>query len=137
MEIEIVEQKLAAFSRKTLGATLTIFAVMENEGLTAEDIKNYVDELNKRILLENRKASNENKLRIEKMEKEREKWLQKTDKCPECKSPLMVTRVRVPKGPGNKFGYRSRWYCTGEECIYEKYTKEVVEDLYAEVMSRR
>lgn len=44
--------------------------------------------------------------------------------CPDCGKPLRFSQIRIPKGPGNRKGYKSRWFCIGEAdgvaCGYEK-----------------
>jgi len=60
--------------------------------------------------------------------------------CPECKTkgkinvPLYMRLIRncdgkyVPKGPSNKFGWKSVWECHELYCVYEQYSRMSLED---------
>jgi len=136
MEKELVEEKLAAFSRKTLQGALTVHIVLETEGISYEELEEYLEGLRKKVKNLHSERRREMEERRKEAEKQRIEWEQKTDKCPQCNTPLALTRIRTPKGPANKFGYRSLWICTKDDCSYEKYSKEVIEDIYDRIMRR-
>jgi len=136
MDIEDIEGALQVFSRKDLQTVVTVKTVMDREGISFKDLEDYLKVLTRRIKDYNRKQAKAYKKRVEEFERQKEEWKKRTDRCPVCGEPLMLTRVRAPKGSGNVHGYRSVWYCIGESCTYEKYSKAILEDLYHEVMKR-
>lgn len=48
--------------------------------------------------------------------------------CPECGLKLRPRRIRIEQGPKNVYGYRSCWMCLGEECVYERFSTETIEE---------
>lgn len=44
--------------------------------------------------------------------KQRNIWLKKAKKCPNCGKILKLSNINTPEGPANKKGYKSVWYCT-------------------------
>lgn len=42
-------------------------------------------------------------------------------RCPKCNKALVLRGIYTPKGKNNIQGWRSQYFCNGEDCTYEKF----------------
>ena len=134
MEKELVEQKLAAFSVKTLWAVQTVHLVLENEGITFGELEEFLEELRARAKTISMERVEEMRKREEEAGRQMEKWQEKVRKCPLCNAPLLLSKISALKGKANREGWRSFWSCPNEECLFEEYSKEFADKIYTETM---
>jgi hypothetical protein len=106
------EEKMAAFNFADHQKILTYHKTLERNGLTLEDVKEYV---------------NFKRVEFAEMEAIMSKHNQDLEKilpiCPECGSKMGLRIVSRPEGPSNIHGWKSCLECTGENCAAEKYSK--------------
>ena len=124
--VEEIRQKLSVFSFPRLQELVTLSNLLEKENISLKEIKEFINSF-----LELQEI---NRLRFDsEREKQKKFWKKITKKCPECGKPLDLAPVGCSKGKANKFGYKSYWSCSGEDCLYDKYTtrefKEIIEEL--------
>jgi len=55
-------------------------------------------------------------------------------RCPDCNIPLRI-RALPPKGPFNRYGYGSMWYCP--RCVYEQFNRESMVHLLEQLPRNR
>ena len=134
MEKELVEQKLAAFSVKTLRAVQTVHLVLENEGITFGELEEFLEELRMRAKTVSNKSIEEMRKREEEVGKQFAEWQEKVRKCPLCNAPLTLSKISTLRGKANREGWRSFWSCPSEECLFEEYSKEYADKIYTETM---
>jgi len=129
-KIEEIGRKLSVFSFGRLQELVTLFGVLEREGISFEDVKEFV--ASSLELYEVKQA------RFERMARERKNlWDKRTRKCPSCKKPLALRPITTPRGRGNVEGYTCLWYCLEEDCTFEEYSKEDFQKTYMKVMGGR
>lgn len=51
-----------------------------------------------------------------------------TPVCPKCGEGRLQLKGLLPKGPNNRNGYKSLWYCTTGDCIHEHYSRTPLKD---------
>ena len=115
--MENIEHVSFPFSFAKLQEFLTILDYTERKGIAPDQIRAYVRARN-RVVAEVFKDT---------AKRERE-WKQRAPKCPECGASLLLRRIGFPPGRGNSNGYKSEWYCSHGDCIYEKFSTATVEE---------
>lgn len=123
MNIADFEEKMKAYSFRQHQAFLTYLQTLSQHGLTIKDTKQYLREKREQLA-------------------ELERQAQKTDnftavipKCPECDTKLGLRTVSTPKGPANRYGWRSCLECP--RCGYEQYKRQTVDQLLLDLSKRR
>jgi hypothetical protein len=116
--VEIFEQKMAAFTFADHQKILTYHKTLERNGLTLQDVIDFVDFKRKEFAeLEAIRAKHKDDL---------EKML---PVCSECGGKMLLRGVNRPKGPSNIHGWKSCFECMSETCVNEKYTTKRPEDV--------
>lgn len=125
-----IRRKLAVFGQGKLQDLVTLYDLLQGSDITLEDVKDYVEYT--------KEAFRQQSLKQAKMLKKREGvWNKNTRRCPTCGGPLAARAIRVPRGKGNVKGYTCHWFCQGEECSFEEYTREDFKEVYKKIMSGR
>jgi len=126
-EIIEIQRKLAVFDFGRLQELLTLFDVLEREGLELEDVKDFIaSSIAAQVAFQER---------LEKVGKKRtEMWNKNTRKCPTCDAPLVARSITTKKGKQNVKGYTCHWFCQEENCNFEEYTYEDFKEIYQEIM---
>jgi len=126
-ELEEINRKLTVFSFGRLQELVTLFEVLDREGISLEKLKSFI-----KSSLERQKFQEaEYRAAFEYGERQ---WIKNAPKCPICKSSLRLYKIREPEGKGNLHGFTCLWYCPDEECGHEEYTKEDFEEIYKKIM---
>lgn len=127
MDREEVEKKLAVFGLRGLQDFITLFDILEREGISIKDVRNF--------MLFVKEGQERRKADIVKItEKRMERWNKNTRRCPTCMMPLMARPINIPTGKGNREGYTSHWYCQEESCNFEEYSYENFREIYSKIM---
>ena len=125
-----LDRTLRVFGFDGLQNLITLFNLLEREGISIEEVREFV-------------ASSERVIEIdrEKMKKKtlamRKLWEKNTRRCPTCMKPLVVRPINIPKGKRNVKGYTCHWYCQEENCDFEEYTFENYKKVYEKIMEGR
>ena len=119
--------KLSVFGFGKLQELVTLSKFLEKEGITLEDVKSYVKYVKKSYELAEKKH-------IKVAEMQMKKWNKEAPRCPICKNPLGLKKVREKKGKSNVKGYTCLWFCKEEDCVYEKYSYENFREVYQKIM---
>ena len=120
-------KKLQVFGFDGLQNLVTLLRILEREQISLDEVISYVEftvEINRKRTEDYTKRSKQMQLT----------WQKNTRKCLECKSPLNAKPITIPKGKGNINGYSCHWFCSSEECTYEKYTHENYSEIYKKIM---
>ena len=125
-----LDRKLQVFGFDGLQNLITLFNILEREGISIEEVKEFV-------------ASSERAIEVDRdrMKKKtlamRKLWEENTRRCPTCMKPLRVRGITIPKGKGNLKGYTCHWFCQEESCPFEEYTHEDFKKVYEKIMGGR
>lgn len=126
-ELEKIQLKLAVFSFDRLQELVTLFDVLEREGLDLKKVKDFI--------ASSIKAREDFQDKLNKVAKERnELWNKNTRRCPTCMMPLVARGITIPKGKKNLKGYTCHWFCQQEDCLFEEYTHEDFKETYSKIM---
>lgn len=121
-----IGDELAVFSFGKLQDLVTLLNLIEERGITVEEVRNYVSK--EREKMEFRTAA------IQKLtEKRMMEWEKIAKRCPECGSVLALSPINAPQGKANIHGYKSLWFCPKGDCIYEKFEKKSVKKILKEL----
>ena len=115
-----IEKALAAFSFGQIQDFMTLHGVMRRSGISIADLEGHV--------------RGERALRAEETEKIRQHREKRPD-CPKCGNKLSMRAINLPKGPANRKGWKSLWYCPAGECVYEMYSRLTLADEIKRVKS--
>ena len=125
-----IEYKLRVFGFGLLQDLISLTGVLEREGISLEEVKEYVEERQRQL--------KETKLAMQKAnEKVRQQWEKNTRRCPTCVMPLMARSITIKKGKANIKGYTCHWFCQEENCNFEEYTYEDFQIIYKKIMGGR
>ena len=113
-----LRKELAVFGFSNLQNLVVLFDILESREITIEQVRKFVDS---EIALIKVQEENREKLRNE--------WIKIAKRCPNCGGPLYLKEIAIPKGRKNVYGYRSLWFCSNDNCIYEKYNMEEVKNI--------
>ena len=113
---EELMKKLRVFSLGQLQDLVTLSDILEREGASLEDVKDFLEET--------QKTFRQGKEKIRRNFEERKKWWERVGrKCPKCGETLDLVPIKTPKGKRNREGYKSLWSCSREDCLFEEYSK--------------
>ena len=128
--VKEIERKLQVFSLDGLQNLITLFDVLQREGISVEDVKGFIEF---RI-----KAREFKEVAFRKRaELMKEVWNKNTRRCPTCMKPLVARSINTPKGKANREGYTCQWYCQEDSCGFEEYTHESYQEIYKKIMGGR
>jgi len=127
MREEKINRKLSVFGFSGLQNLITLFDILQKENIGIEEVREFVKS-SIRI-----RESNTTR-QIKEMERRTKLWNKNTHPCPDCKKPLMLRSITTPRGKENVKGYTCHWYCSGETCVFEEYTKEDFQEIYKKIM---
>ena len=131
---EDLDRLLAVFRRETLENFFTLSTVLKNENVSPKELKEYLDWKTKLAVRAKAELTRSDARKIEEARKLAAEWKKKAKKCPRCGESLSLTRVTTPRGPSNKEGWRSLWFCQTENCLFEEYSREFTDKIYTEIM---
>jgi len=106
------QNELSGFPFGFLQDVVTLLGTLEEKGISLDELKLFVREKQLAVQEELQRA----RLR-------REAFFRNSPKCPKCGGVLVLSPIRIPKGPANKNGYKSVWTCLGESCLFEEFSK--------------
>lgn len=122
-----IKRVVNVFNRNSLQDSILINEALQQHGYTFDDLDSFF-----KVLELDRIA------KIAEFEGDREREIKEYDKiapkCPECGLSLMLKRINIPQGKGNKNGYKSLLYCNGASCLYEKYSRKPADYLYRQMV---
>jgi len=111
-----VERVFDIYSFSLLEEVTTILKLLGRYNISTGE---FIQEVERKKL---EKAEN-----IRKNEEEKQARLSKLKRllpsCPLCDNTLILRPIFVPQGKRNIYGYRSHFYCSNENCLYEKYSR--------------
>lgn len=122
-----IEQAITVFSFSKIQSLLTLVSLLEGQGIELEELKTFV-KFKKQIMQKQREQEGE------KITKEKELWVGNAPTCPVCSKPLLLRAITIPEGTKNLKGYTSQWICDAEDCIFEEYGFEDVQEVYKQVL---
>ena len=120
-------RKLQVFGFDGLQNLVTLFKVLEKEGISIDEVTDYV----KYTVETNRKRNEQFEKRAREMQVV---WNKNSRRCPTCAKPLMARGITTKKGKQNLKGYTCHWFCQEEACNFEEYTHEDFKKVYQKIM---
>jgi len=89
--------------------------------------------------INNQKADNiAGQLRQEQKQAQRRDCLQRImPSCPLCSNMLILKPIRTRQGKANINGYKSHFYCSNDDCLYERYSRVSAEYQYKKLLKKR
>ena len=102
-----IKTNLTVFGNGLLQDALTLSIVMNANGITFQDIKDYLDLQRQEILI-------------------REKIFRK--ECPECGGTMQLAPVNTTKGDQTGEGSKSVWTC--ESCLHQVYNRYSIQERF-------
>ncbi len=137
MLMKTLEQAIAAFDEKTLSSAICVYDTLVGYGYTMEMLKarnKGIAKEQERLVLKGKKVVEDERRKAEEQWKE---WTKIAPTCPDCGSPLNPPRhISKRKGPENIYGWTCHWFCSNEDCLYEKYTYEDARREFAHLMDK-
>lgn len=106
-EIKRIRKAIGRFPVILLKKAIHVLGLLELHHITVEDVNKYIQVINK--MMSAKKEPPFNKA------------------CPECKEPLMIYNIAIPKGRSNIYGYKSRWFC--KICLWEQYETDTIYEI--------
>jgi hypothetical protein len=127
-EFEVFDNFAGKFGFGKLQDIIQIKKYLEHEGYSIDDVEGFVDWKMKK---EEEKIAEEIEYRKTVITPIVKEATEKYPMCPECEDKLFPVSIKQEEGVGNIHGYKTVWQCSGEECFYEKYNKEPIDEIIA------
>ena len=113
-----MERVIDVFGLGRVQDFLTFSDYLKRKGISLQAVRNFVTECGPGYTQQRRHESMRQRL----------EWEQKAPRCPECGAVLLLREIALPTGRGNENGYRSEWFCTAGECLYEEFSSITVQE---------
>lgn len=116
--IEYIRDKTQAYTLAKLQEFNSMILHLAEQRISAKEFHEFI-KTEKTNLLEGRTPQQEH-------------WMRIAPACPKCGARFDLVAVIIKKGPANKKGYKSRWICSNNKCVYEEYSTRPYIDLFKE-----
>ena len=128
--MRMLEKILQVFSYNQLKTFQVLSHVTSEAGFSQDDVLAYIVQVETKQI-EAIQAQEEGRKNAHAV------WDKIAPRCPLCDSALLLRAITIRQGKANINGYKSHFYCSNDDCLYEQYSRVSAEYQYKKLLKKR